>query len=293
MLAFLQKQIPSSRRTTDIYLNVFLPTALSFTCLLSFKPFIFLEMIFFDQVKLAFVMSAIVLFVIYLKYRLIYKKVSLGLWTLKHDLVSLFFALLSITALFLALSPLVVKSWLKHPIEMNGEYVVVTTGFVFLVGILLYLVSISLHFILAPSVNSGYNTNVSSQTDEVKLNNHSKLTEIILEGKNQGERLCTPRENLICVSTNGHYVDIFLVDSNNSSKKIVFRNSIVAVADSLKEYDEFIQCHRSHLINMNHVEHLIGGSKKMEVRLKNFESKLPVSRTKSAVLVEKLKNQDN
>ncbi|MFK7784651.1 MAG: LytTR family DNA-binding domain-containing protein [Crocinitomicaceae bacterium] len=210
-------------------------------------------------------------------------------WTLKADIITLFVVFAVISVLLVALSPIVLKSWLQLPLPIDGEYFLIVTGFVHLIGFLLYFVSISVKYVIHGSPEQiTVSDDVTNETTEQTMNLNLPV-KIIIEGKNQGERLEIDKDELICISTNGHYIDIFLSHpKSDEPKKLVFRNTIVSVMDSLKEHEEFIHCHRSHIINLSLVEDVIGSSKKMDVKLRNLYSRVPVSRSKVQSLLEKL-----
>ena len=197
---------------------------------------------------------------------------------MKMDILTQLLTHLAIALVLIVFSPIFLNVWYKAGFSINVEFALNIIIYTNLIGFLLYFVSRTLDFFLhfSPSSNE-------QQSDQ-------SVPTITIRGKNQGEELLIPKENLICVSTNGHYIDIFFIDQKSKNmKKVVFRNSILAIVDSFKDHPEFIQCHRSHLINLSHVKNLIGNSKKMDAKLEGFADKIPISRSKITELEARLK----
>jgi DNA-binding LytR/AlgR family response regulator len=61
-------------------------------------------------------------------------------------------------------------------------------------------------------------------------------------------------------------------------KSQMIRTSLLNAEDILKEYKFILKCHRSYLININHIDKIEGNSQGYKLFLDNVSFAIPVSR---------------
>ncbi|CAM1365570.1 LytR/AlgR family response regulator transcription factor [Tenacibaculum xiamenense] len=115
----------------------------------------------------------------------------------------------------------------------------------------------------------------------------TQLVEII--GKNKNETLLIPIKNLLYIKSEGHYINIFyLLSENHDVKSILFRENISNIQQKLHSYEMLYRCHKSYLINMLHVKYINSYGSKSHVVLKANNSRIPVSSNKAKYLIQYL-----
>ncbi|MEM7382486.1 MAG: LytTR family DNA-binding domain-containing protein [Bacteroidota bacterium] len=103
----------------------------------------------------------------------------------------------------------------------------------------------------------------------------SKEEVIDLEIENREVRF--NRKNLLFISSEGNYLAFhFLKDHTKTSA--LYRGRLKKLEEDLENYPEFFRCHRSLIININHVESTKGNSQGLSVKLLQHDDFLPVSR---------------
>jgi|GEM_PF-5373633 len=86
----------------------------------------------------------------------------------------------------------------------------------------------------------------------------------------------TRKSDILLSSAMGNYMRLYYQSEKGIAKKII-RSTLIEVAEHLEE-SYFLQCHRSHIVNMNYVVTYSGNSKGMQLKLKGFDSIVHVSR---------------
>lgn len=117
---------------------------------------------------------------------------------------------------------------------------------------------------------------------------HSKRASVPLRINGEGEKpeLEVQSENIIYCSAGGNYVDIFTW-KNDELERTTIRSSLKNIMDQLPD-PPFYNCHRSYIVNMDHVESIKGNARNYELVLKISDISIPVSRSKGAELKEEL-----
>ncbi len=114
------------------------------------------------------------------------------------------------------------------------------------------------------------------------------LVEII--GKNKNERLLIPIKNLMYIKSEGHYINIFYsISENDNIKNILFRENISNIQKRLTSYETLYRCHKSYLVNTDHIKYINSYGGKYHIVLKSGNIRIPVSTSKADYLVKKIK----
>ncbi|WKV11233.1 LytTR family DNA-binding domain-containing protein [Marivirga harenae] len=94
-------------------------------------------------------------------------------------------------------------------------------------------------------------------------------------------------KEILWAQSDGNYLDLYYINEANEIKKELIRNRLKNLADQLPD-DSFFHCHKSYLINLNHIQKVQGNARNFEVILRYANVSIPVARSKSAELKEKI-----
>ncbi len=111
---------------------------------------------------------------------------------------------------------------------------------------------------------------------------------IVLVAENKKIALQIDPMDLFFVKSEGNYVEVFYHRQNREVHKELIRNSLKAIERQLPATD-FFRCHNRFLINLRHVQKVEGNARNFELVLENIEEKVPVSRSKSEMLLQLFK----
>jgi hypothetical protein len=102
-----------------------------------------------------------------------------------------------------------------------------------------------------------------------------KAVEIYSE--NKAEKLALEINSLLLIRSADNYIEIIYNEDDQYKKKLI-RNSLKNIEDQLSKYTNFIRCHRTYILNSNHIEKLVKSYSGYKIRLRNFPEEIPVSR---------------
>jgi DNA-binding LytR/AlgR family response regulator len=74
-----------------------------------------------------------------------------------------------------------------------------------------------------------------------------------------------------------NYVEIVYNEAENFKKKLI-RNTLKNIENQIRQYSNFIRCHRTCIVNVHFIEKLDRDSNNHWLVIKGFDEKLPVSR---------------
>lgn len=86
-----------------------------------------------------------------------------------------------------------------------------------------------------------------------------------------------------------NYIDI-VVNQNNTTKKLLHRTTLKQLAAQLAEYPQFVQCHKSYIVNTEKIQKAEGNSQGLILTLKNCNETVPVSRSYLKLLKNKIQS---
>ena len=110
---------------------------------------------------------------------------------------------------------------------------------------------------------------------ELENNGAKELVTIYSEGKSS--KLSVRYSDIISVQSADNYVEIYYLDNEIVEKKLI-RNTLKNIEEQLSKHPEFIRCHRTSLVNMSHVAKLERNYGSYQLKMKNIDLELPVSR---------------
>lgn len=110
-----------------------------------------------------------------------------------------------------------------------------------------------------------------------------------LKVKEEDSHINIPEERIVHIKAEGNYVSIFYLADDRSLNRSVVRDTLANVERSLAENASFVRCHRSHLVNVDMVNGIIGNSlNKKLVMQPSGTMDVPISRTMVGQLIKVL-----
>ena len=114
-------------------------------------------------------------------------------------------------------------------------------------------------------------------------------TEIELISENRSEMLKISLNQLLFIRSANNYIEV-VWKKEDRVKKMLLRKTLKNIETEFSQYKNIVRCHRSCLVNINHVQKLAGNIHDLSLKLKYFDEELPVSRQYALKLRETLKN---
>lgn len=105
------------------------------------------------------------------------------------------------------------------------------------------------------------------------------VEKISLLAENQKVALQIMPTQLLFVSSVGNYVEVFYLHNGQTQKELI-RAKLAAIEEQLSGKN-FFRCHKSYLVNLQHILKVEGNARNLELTLDHYNQKIPVSRSKS------------
>lgn len=96
-------------------------------------------------------------------------------------------------------------------------------------------------------------------------------------------------DDILYFNSYQNYIDI-VVNQNNATKKLLHRTTLKQLTAHLADYPQFVQCHKSFIVNKEKIQKAEGNSQGLVLTLKNCNETVPVSRSYVNVLKNKITN---
>jgi len=112
-----------------------------------------------------------------------------------------------------------------------------------------------------------------------KLKENKSIPEKIIyfNSDYQKDSLAIKISSLLFIRSANNYIEVFWKEVETIKSQMV-RTSLLNAEDILKEYKFILKCHRSYLININHIDKIEGNSQGYKLFLENVSFTIPVSR---------------
>ncbi len=85
-------------------------------------------------------------------------------------------------------------------------------------------------------------------------------------------------DHFLYAKADDNYVELYYLMNEQKNRKVI-RNSLKSINSFLPTQGNFYRCHKSYVINFNHVNHISGNAQGYKFHLKNNEELIPVSRS--------------
>lgn len=113
----------------------------------------------------------------------------------------------------------------------------------------------------------------------------NKSIEFISE--NNSENLKLLISEVVVIKSADNYVEIIYKEGNNYKKKLI-RNTLRNIELQIKQYSNFIRCHRICIVNLHYIEKLIRSNNNHWLIIREYDEQIPVSRQYLLTLKEAL-----
>jgi hypothetical protein len=100
---------------------------------------------------------------------------------------------------------------------------------------------------------------------------------VLIESDNKSESMEMKLSDILVIRSADNYIEVVYLD-NGELKRRLIRNTLKNVEKQLAIFPDFLRCHRTTLINTGFVEKLYRSYSGVFIKLKGFESGVPVSR---------------
>lgn len=104
---------------------------------------------------------------------------------------------------------------------------------------------------------------------------------VVLKSNDGSQNLELEESNILFLKAAQNYVEVFFL-SEQKVKRILLRNTLKNLFETLGDSTVFIYCHRSYVINIQRVISINGNSRGYKVLLKDYNEPIPVSRQKAS-----------
>ncbi len=136
------------------------------------------------------------------------------------------------------------------------------------------------------------NLNAAIQLNQVISDNKGKEVihnnKLVITSENKNQQIETPASNLICIESEGNYVNTWFLEEGKIVRLLI-RNTIKNVETQILEAGNLFKCHRAYIINLSHVEKVMGNSQGYRLMVKYLDKEIPVARNYSKSFREALK----
>lgn len=126
---------------------------------------------------------------------------------------------------------------------------------------------------------------LQKQVEKYEEDNLNKSIEFISETNTENLTLLVVE--VVYIQSADNYVEIVYKEGDNFRKKLI-RNTLKNIELQIKQYSNFIRCHRICIVNMHYVEKLNQSYSNHWLTIKGYHEKIPVSRQYLLKLKESL-----
>lgn len=273
--------------------SVLVPSLITFFVLVFFKPFEFGDFSFNQLLIWGFVFAAIVGLTILGSVRQMIKLIGKPIienWSVKNEIL-LFLCVLAIIslvifALFLILDPNI------STFKLFSLVVIRTLGISFFPVLILVLYEQNHHQKKQRQQAERFNQELLKEKKSLlpEKPTSSIPEKIVLVAEKEKIALQLTPVKLCYVKSEGNYVEVYYYQNQKIQKELI-RNSLKSIEDQLST-NIFFRCHNRFIINLQHIQKVEGNARNFEIELTDVEEKIPVSRSKSDMLLQ-LFNQKN
>jgi hypothetical protein len=94
---------------------------------------------------------------------------------------------------------------------------------------------------------------------------------------NLTENMKLSRSDIVVIKSADNYVEIIYTENNILKRKLV-RNTLNHIEQQLKPFNLFIRCHRTYIVNVDHISSIIRKINSCQLIIRNLDELIPVSR---------------
>lgn len=129
---------------------------------------------------------------------------------------------------------------------------------------------------------------LNAQVQQANATEHTeKARPIELKAENGQTELRFSLQALLCIQAAQNYCEVYLLENAEVSRKLI-RQSLKSLEEQLAEHPSIFRCHKSHLINLQHLRKVSGNAQGYRIHLHAAEIAIPVARSKNEELKQKM-----
>ncbi|HAA11333.1 MAG TPA: hypothetical protein DCE41_06365 [Cytophagales bacterium] len=114
------------------------------------------------------------------------------------------------------------------------------------------------------------------------------LSKVVFSSYNGKDRLILPIKNLLWVQAQENYVQ-FCWEDGDRVHSTLLRNTFATIKKQLP--DNFVQTHRSFMVNLRHLRHLNKRVVGFELKVGNSQKVIPVSKSYAKPIADMIRNE--
>lgn len=164
----------------------------------------------------------------------------------------------------------VVGSYLSLPPQSFMKFIYMT----FSVGIFPNF----LFLLLLERFLNSKNEQLSNKLNSILFTKSEELQNPTIVLGNPKDKLSINLTNLICIKSQANYVEVYTLEKNEI-KKSLLRCSLSKIKQQLEVYNKIKHCHRSFIVNTQHLIKITGNARNFNLHLKHIDFSIPVSRS--------------
>jgi two-component system sensor histidine kinase/response regulator len=115
-----------------------------------------------------------------------------------------------------------------------------------------------------------------AQPQKLKFNNANGTEEVVVNS-----------DDLLYINALENYLEIIWLEEGKRQKSII-RNTMKNIEQMLNENNSLVRSHRSYIVNLMHVNQVIGKSQNYKIELRNSNDEIPISRNYSKDILAKI-----
>jgi len=163
------------------------------------------------------------------------------------------------------------------------------TGFTFFISIIpiIGVIVISHNTMLRKNLKAS--TQLSQMIMDKKGEGVTNEHKLVITSENKNQKIETPASNLICIESEGNYVNTWFLDEGKIVRLLI-RNTIKNIEAQIMEAGNLFKCHRAYIINLSHIEKVTGNSQGYRLMIKYLDKEVPVARNYSKSFREAIRN---
>lgn len=212
-------------------------------------------------------------------------------WTVGHEIL-----VITINVLLIAVVNRLYLQGLMGPGQESGlgwtEMIVVTflisifpiTGLV----LLNYITQLKKYVQSAAELPVHTHFSDNPRTENVKVKPKESIRPVItLIADNDKDKLVLTADELFCIESSDNYCTVFYL-KNGQLAKLLLRSSLSRMEKQIAQ-PHIVRCHRSFIVNLNHVERVTGNAQGYKLHLMEGQLQIPVARQYNETLIAELK----
>ena len=205
-------------------------------------------------------------------------------WVVWKEIVYILTAILLIALLNL------VYSWLLGFFNLNFLNFLAFIGITLSLGVFPVTISVLIKYYSALRQNVQEAQPLHdqlTQPHQLKAHHEGNLVLKTPEGEVLGQ---WPIDHILRIEAAQNYVELYHI-ANHEMQRILLRLPLKEVEQQAHNYQNLIRTHRSHIVNLQHVEEVTGNAQGLQVYLDHHQTPVPVSRSRIKAFQEQFKKE--